>query len=1278
MSAERIHFYEIVEPAPRGGPGKAYRARVVQGGGPFPVGAIVQLRLVADYDAGGGAVLHELEREHVRAKRIASAGVSSPLDAGIADGPGGRRFWSAAPWVEGRTLTEVLAGAGTIPDLFVDAIARQTTDALAAVHRAGVSVIGLSPDTLIVREDTTVVVLDPGFGPAHAAVRPAAGPAPAALACAAPEAIRARDKADERADLYSLGATLFRAMTGRWHRPDDAQALICEPESFAARRPSDVHPRLSIFLDEVVFALLQVERARRFSSFPQLAQVLEERRESAWWKSLNIAQESYVEDRGARERPESEPMPLPIPAAVPAPDAAWIESRRRRGLRLAKHDAPLVDRADELHGLTDAAGRIRDRGGQVRLIQGGPGSGKTRLVDALLDHFDRLPAAEAPLVLAGEHRRLGIGRPMRAFTEAVMRLVADGRDVEPDQIAPLLGDASGMATSFAAFLSGSEPPPRSVPLTRDSIAAAFARCLATLCAKTPVVLVIENLQWADPEALELFERVSRLSGEMPLFVIATYQPVAKTAALTQVLTNLRALDRVATVKLDAMTAEETRRLVMSLVASDDRTDVLCRRMHASTEGSASRIVETLRLLEIEGVLVRDDQRRLCLTERALTAELPESEDAIWSRRVSRLGATERSVLSMAAVQGFAFDSEVVNLALGISALQMDRALENLSAQTLVEGLGLARRFATNGLFDHVNDALDDAAYAAGHEATANAFLASRNPKSRPPAEIHGILSYRVAWHYLLAGRSTEGLLYVGTALAHLRNTWRLGDAERLAELASRTLAADPDRAGELVDMLITRAEFLGHQLRRVEQREVIDEALLRSRSMNDGTRVAVALYESSRLRFAVEEMHVAVTEAREALVAALRAGADRVATNCQALLGAIAFREARYQEARNHVNEMLEMARRRSDVPAEAEALHTLGNISQGVGSFEHAEELHRTAMHIYRREGDLAREAAALASLGNIAAASGDLVKAEGLLRRALAIERSVGDGHAEARVLGRLGMVLQEAQRHAEARTVHNECLQVSRRISARHNEVVALLNLATVDYVLGMFDDARANYGDAMRAARDLGDARLMGYSLTGLGEVGRQGGEFAVARGIFERAITQFRRADDQGGLAAALLGAGRVEVFGGDATQGRLMLVEARDLAVLQNARYAAALALSFLALICARRGAEEEALATVAEAGAMIEGVRAGDTMRLEMLFVNALVLRVLGRNVEADRKMQQAEVALVQATAEMVREDRERVYATMSPHREILAGAALARTSANARESRASGTVPV
>lgn len=1278
MTGERFQAYEILEPVPRGGPGRAFRARAAEAVGALPAGAMVALRIVGEAEAGGPVVLAELEREHSIARRVLAHSVCAPVDAGVVEGADGRRFYSASPWIEGRTLTDVLAGAPSIPDPFVDAIAKQVTDAVGALHRAGLKVIGLSPESVLVREDTSVVLLDPAFGPACFAAHPQAGQAPPSLLCAAPEAVRGRARADERADLYSLGATLFRAMTGKWHRPDDAQALTCDPESFGARRPSDVHPRLSVFLDELVFALLQPDRGRRFGSCADLARVLEERRESAWWRSLNIAQESYVSVGSERARPASEPPPPPIPQPAPAPDAAWIESRRRPGFRLARHPAPLVDREEELRTLVDAARRLRERGGQVCLVQGGSGTGKTRLVDAMFEAFEEMPRGDAPVVLAGEHRRLGIGRPMRALTESIMRFAADGRDVEGPQVAPLLGDAAGIADAFAAFLSGREPPEKSVALTRDSIAAAFARCFTSLCAMTPVVLVVENLQWADPEALDLFERVARLTADLPLLVVGTYQPVPKPAPLTGTLASLRALDRVTSTKLDPLGEEEATRLVLSIVAADDRGEAFAARVHEGCDGSARRIVETIRLFDAEGLLVRDDLGRLRVTAAALSEPVPDSEEAIWRRRAARLGPRERSVLSMAAVQGFAFDADVVRLALGLSALDMERALEALGAAALVEGAGPAWRFANNALFDHVHDALDDAAYAAGHEATANAFLASRNPQGRPPAETHGILSYRVAWHYLLGGKSDAGLLYVEPAMRHLRSTWRLGDAERLAELAIRTLAAAPEKSGELVDMLLTRAEVLGLQDRRPEQREVLDEALLRARGGKDARREALALHDSARMRFATGELHVAVTEAREALVAATRAGEEKAAASCQSLLGAIAFREARYQEARNHVNEMLEIARKRSDLPAEAEALYTLGNISQGVGSFEHAEELHRTAMQIYRRAGDLAREADALSSLGNIAAASGDLVKAEGLLRRALAIQRSVGDGHSEARVLGRLGMVLQEAQRCDEARLVHHECLQVSRRIDARHNEVVALLNLATVDYVLGMLDDARANYGDAMRAARELRDTRLMGYALTGLGEVARQSGEPDIARGLFERAIVQFRRSDDQGGLAAALLGAGRVEVFGGDAARGRSLLLETRDLAVLQNARYAGAIALSYLALLAARRSAAEEALATVAEAGAMVEGVRAGDAMRLEMLFLHALVLRVLGRRVEGDRKMLQAEMALVRSTMEMSREDRDRVFSVMSPHREILAGAAVARASSSARERDPSGTVPV
>jgi hypothetical protein len=130
--------------------------------------------------------------------------------------------------------------------------------------------------------------------------------------------------------------------------------------------------------------------------------------------------------------------------------------------------------------------------------------------------------------------------------------------------------------------------------------------------------------------------------------------------------------------------------------------------------------------------------------------------------------------------------------------------------------------------------------------------------------------------------------------------------------------------------------------------------------------------------------------------------------------------------------------------------------------------------------------------------------------------------------------------------------------------------------------------------------------------------------------------------------------------------------------VLQNARQAAALALAYLALLAARRGAAEDALGTMAEAGAMVEGQRGGDAMRVELMFVHALVLRVLGQRLESDRKMMQAELALVQATAGLSDAERERVFAGMTPQREILACAGVARSSTAMRERSASGTAPV
>ncbi len=1277
MAAERIHVHELIEPVPRGGPGRVWRARTVESGGPVTVGTLVALRVLDEAEAGGPAGIERLLASHAAARRIRSPAVLTPLDFGVVTAPEGRRFWSASRWVDARPLTAVLAEIPSFPVPLADALVKQAAAALVEVHRAGLHAIGLSPDSLLVQADSSMLLADPALGPAHAATWPATGSAPPAMACAAPEVL-AGAPADGRADLFSLGAMLHRAMTGEWHRPVDGAALREDAANMPARRPGDVRPRTSIFLDEIVFTLLQPDAAQRFASAAALREVLDQRRDSAWWKSLQIAQETFVGEGARRALAPAEPPPDPIPGPAPAPDAAWFAPRRARRVRLGIHRAPLIGRADELNALLDTATRLGERGGEVLLLQGEGGAGKTRLLDALIERLQELPPDLAPFVLAGDHRRLGIGRPLRAFSEALTGWIAGERDVVAADVAPLLGDAVAVAPAFAAFLSGGEPPERSLRLTQDVLAASFARVLQNLAAQAPVVLVVESLQWADPEGLDLFGYLARLVADLPVLLVGTYRPVRKQAPLAHLLAALRAHDHVTHQRVEALDAVATAKLTAELVTPEAAALAFGARLHAATGGNPLLVLETLRVLEQDGVLQRDDLGRFVASERLAAAALPSSEDEVFRRRVGSLPAPERQYLAMAAVQGVAFDPAVARVALGHDEAQAARELSALERGGFVEGLGAGRRFANTPLFDHVHDALDDATLERCHEATANAFLATRNPEGKPPSATHGILSYRVAWHYLLAGRNARGLLYVAPALEHLRATWRLGDAERLADLAARALAGDAEQGGPVIDLLLERAEILGLQGRRVEERELLDDALLRARDRQDRAREARALLASSRLRAVTNQLSQAREEGRETLSVAHDVGEERVETHCHALLGTIAFREARYQDARRHMNEALELSRRRQDADAQAEALQTLGTISQSVGSFEHAEELHREAMSIYRRSGDLAHEADALTSLGNIAASGGDLVKSEGYLRRALAIERALGNGFGEARVLGHLGMVLQDGGRYPEAREAHAQCLSASRRMGARQNEIVAELNLATADYVLGRLEDARSSYGEAMRNAREVRDLRLQGYALTGLAEVARQRGEWDIAQSLLERAMQQFRRVEDTGGLAAALLAAGRVEVLRANPAHARSLLDEAVEVATAQHARVVAALGRAWRGLLLARTGSSDAAHREIAEAGLLLEEVRTGDLARTEVHFLHALVLRIAGRRVEADRKVVQAERVLLETTLELPAEDRDRLLRATSPAREIMAGAAAARLDASNQEAQLSDTRPV
>lgn len=1232
----------------------------MEAGGALDVGDEVTVRLVAESSLpADGPDLEALVSAHAAVRAARGDHVLAPAEFGIVTHDGERSFWSVSPWVDASPLADVLDRVGSLPDPLTESIGQQAAEAVRRLHAAGIQGLCLSPTRVLLRGDSSVLLAELGLVSLLTALLPTEGEPGHAQHCMAPELLQGAAPS-ESSDLYALGALLYRLVAGEWPRPVETIEQLRADELDGAR-PNDRKPHSSIFLSEVVHTLLRADPEDRFPSAELLCQIFAERRKSEWWDGLGIGQHTTLAPmRGGRER-TPDPLPLPIPAPATPPDREWITARTRVPRSFADHLTACVGRDAELSALLATVAELPAEGGEVILVEADAGQGKTRFVDALLERLRKLPDEDRPIVLAGSFRNLGIGRPLQAFSQLVTGMFDGSREVSAEQLEPLLGDATGIASPFADLLSGRTFDDETSRLTRHSVATAFAHILRTLAAEQPVVVLLENLQFADPEAIELFGFLSRLAGNLPLLVVATCRPPEEAAPLRAATAALEPLPQFSRARLLPLSDDEIREVVESVVAEDPRRDDLARAFARDCDGRPARVVQSLLLLCDSGVL------------RAAGAGFEIDGDAsadawqslpreVHRERLARLGDRERAFLELASVQGVFFDAEVCRLALDWSRERLDESLAELETRRIINGRHPVFRFTDHTLFVCALDRADDTRLETLHERVADAFLASRNPDSMPPGETHGVLSYRVAWHYLLAGRALRGLLYVQRALAHLRDTWRLGVAERLAALACRALAELPDRGADLTDMELERAELLGALGRGEEEREVLDRALLWSRERGDQLRQARARLLLATTYERIQRPRDAREEARIALKCAQQVGDKRLQSRAHVLLGRIAFVESRYQQARTQLRLALELARELLDDIAAAEALQALGHISQGVGSFEHAEELQRQAMRIYRNSGDLAHEGESLASLGQISAALGDRVKAEGLLRRSLAIQRSVGDGYGEARVLGALGVVVQDSGRPIEALEIHRQCLAVTRDMGARDLEIVALLNLATSSYLVGRLDEARDEYGDALRAAREIRDRRLQGYALSGLGDVARQKGEDEIAENLARRALRKLRKVEDEAGLSAALLGLGRTALQRGRDQAAHTAFEEAVSVASAVSARGVTALAQAYLALLGARRGEEEDAQARIAQAGALVQSLKGSEATRVELLFVHSLLLRVLGRAVEADRKMLQAEQSLSEMADALPEDERNSLLTELSPHREIVAGAAAAR----------------
>jgi tetratricopeptide (TPR) repeat protein len=522
----------------------------------------------------------------------------------------------------------------------------------------------------------------------------------------------------------------------------------------------------------------------------------------------------------------------------------------RAGQRLVGRDRQL--------GELEAALREAVAGhGALALVTGEAGIGKSRLAAELAA---RAPAHGARLVWASCWD--GGGAP--AYWPWVQALRGGVAGRAPAEVAEDLGPGAGEVLRLAPELAGvlPSPPPAPPPLEPDQarfrLFDAVASYLRRSADRTPLLLVVDDLQWADVPSLLLLRFLARDLPRCRLLVLATYRdpelspqdPVAE-LVVDLARTALR-------VPLAGLASAEVGALVEGATGAAARPALLAA-LHRRTGGNPLFASELARLLAAQGRLGDAEPGALA------GSAVPDTIRAVLGRRLARLDPACRELLGLAAVAGPEFGVEVLARAAGRDRTEVLHLLAGAEAQRLVAGVAgrVDRWVFTHALVrDVLYQGLGAAERPAAHRRVAEALVAVHGDDEAHLAELAHHFVHAAAGggdgravdYAVRAGRRALGLLAYEEAAGHFeqalagpaagnRDQGRrmevllaLGDARlragtftaaRDAYEQAAALARRRGRPEELARAALGFAAGLGFEVRLYDHRQValLQEAL---------------------------------------------------------------------------------------------------------------------------------------------------------------------------------------------------------------------------------------------------------------------------------------------------------------------------------------------------------------------------------------------------------------------------------------------------------------------
>jgi predicted Ser/Thr protein kinase len=520
-------------------------------------------------------------------------------------------------------------------------IMKQVCAALSHAHEHGIIHRDLKPENVILTPNGTVKLMDFGLARSLSSRLTSEGTILGTVFYLAPEQAQGH-AVDPRSDLYSLGVMMYELVTGELpFLADDPLAVVSQHIHAPVVPPRAKNANIPPALEVLILQLMRKDPAER----PACAQEV--------FNQLSLPEMLDVE-------------------ALPAEELSVLD-RIVRGR--------LVGREQELKQALQAWQKAMASQGQLLLVSGEPGVGKTRLMREVVTHAE----VSGGQTFIGESQAEG-NAPYAAFAQIIRRALRshqnNGLELPDLVMAELISIAPELRVDYPEIAPNPALEPES---EQRRLFECVFRFFSAVCAGKSLLLVLEDIHWADSGTLSLLQFLARRCREHPVMLLGTYREVELDDALPfhQTLLDLNRKNLGTRLKLERLDQNKTRDMLGVIFAEEIKSDFLAG-IFQETEGNPFFIEEVCKALIESGQVYFDGEIWQRPPDMA-DIEIPQSIKVAVQSRVIKLSESAQDILLNAAVIGREFGFELLQKVTGKEEDDLIEGLEaGLKAQLIEE------------------------------------------------------------------------------------------------------------------------------------------------------------------------------------------------------------------------------------------------------------------------------------------------------------------------------------------------------------------------------------------------------------------------------------------------------------------------------------------------------------------------------------------------------------------------------------------------------------------